>query len=199
MSDPDSLPLFPLPLVLFPGARLPLRIFESRYLDMVRECGRKGTGFGVVWSADRTQAAAPASPVTVGTEAMIEDFSLLEDGLLGIQCRGNRRFRIRHSRAEADGLLRAEIDWLHQAPRLVPPEFGALQSMLREILARPEFADVIRADPDEAGSLGMALAALLPFDRRQAQALLEIEDPVERLVELVTMLDSLPESADPSD
>ncbi|MGB1335305.1 MAG: LON peptidase substrate-binding domain-containing protein, partial [Luminiphilus sp.] len=44
-----DIPLFPLGTVLFPSGRLPLQIFERRYVDMISKCMREGTGFGVVW------------------------------------------------------------------------------------------------------------------------------------------------------
>ena len=64
MADTDaSLPLFPLHGVLVPGAALDLRIFERRYLDMVGECGRKGSGFGVCLILEGAEAGAPATGI----------------------------------------------------------------------------------------------------------------------------------------
>ena len=68
----DLFPLFPLQTVLVPGAALGLRIFETRYLDLVRDCGRSGTGFGICLILDGDEAGAPAAPAAVGTEARIE-------------------------------------------------------------------------------------------------------------------------------
>ena len=75
----ESLGLFPLHTVLVPGAALDLRVFEARYLDLVRECGRNGRGFGVCMLLEDTdvdggEAGAAATPAAWGTEARIEDF-----------------------------------------------------------------------------------------------------------------------------
>ena len=90
----ETLPLFPLNTVLLPGAALGLRVFEPRYLDLVRECGRRGSGFGVCLIAEGTEAGAPATPQDCGTEARIEDFDTGPDGLLHLRLRGHRRFRV---------------------------------------------------------------------------------------------------------
>ena len=62
MAESRSLPLFPLRTVLVPGAALDLRIFERRYLDMVRDCGRQGSGFGVCLLVDGDEVGALATP-----------------------------------------------------------------------------------------------------------------------------------------
>ena len=91
MAESRSLPLFPLRTVLVPGAALDLRIFERRYLDMVRDCGRQGSGFGVCLLVDGDEVGAPATPAAYGTEAVIEDFGTTPDGLLSLRVRGRRR------------------------------------------------------------------------------------------------------------
>src|SRR3546814_4876218 len=70
----ESLGLFPLHAVLVPGAALGLRVFEPRYLDLVRDCGRNGGGFGICLIMDGEEAGAAAKPAAFGTEAVIEDF-----------------------------------------------------------------------------------------------------------------------------
>ena len=96
-----EIPLFPLGTVLFPGGPLPLRIFEARYIDLVRRCMREGSGFGVVLILDGTEAGdTPAQICDVGTYARIVDFSGEPGGLLGIEARGERRFRILARRRE---------------------------------------------------------------------------------------------------
>jgi uncharacterized protein len=185
-----TLPLFPLSTVLFPGARLPLRIFESRYLDMVRECLRNESGFGVVWRMD-TDPAELGGHARIGTEAVIQDFSTLEDGLLGIECLGQRRFVVRSTTARDNGLLIGQVDWFTDQPATaVAPRHGALQGLLREIQAHKELGTHIQADADDAVGLGFGLAAVLPIDRARAQNLLEMTDATQRLDALLDMIDS---------
>jgi len=186
-----TLPLFPLSAVLFPGARLPLRIFESRYLDMVRECMRADSGFGVVWRLDG-DAESAGGHARVGTEARIIDFSTLEDGLLGIDCRGTRRFTVRSTRFRGNGLLMAEVDWIQDQPSgAVAARHAALQSLLRQILAHRELAGQIEADPEDASSLGLGLAGVLQIGQPRAQRLLETVVPEQRLDLLLELIDAL--------
>lgn len=184
----EMLPLFPLKTVLFPGAPLSLRIFEQRYLDMVRDCARTGTGFGVVcaWPAKQEGQAKHAR---IGTEAMMVDFDQLEDGLLGVTCRGQRRFLIRGTRARDDGLLIGEVDWLPPEPAVpVPPSCAALQTLMQELMRHRDLADHFEVDVEDASSLGRTLAASLALPEEHAQALLEMTDPVSRLEGLISLL-----------
>lgn len=182
------MPLFPLQTVLFPGADLSLRIFEQRYLDMVRDCSRANQGFGVVcaWPAGEHGRASHAR---VGTEAQIIDFSTLEDGLLGLKCRGQRRFRIRQTSARDDGLMIGSVDWLPPDPATpVPARFAALQTLMQELLRHREVAATADVEIEDAGSLGRALAAMLNLEIDHAQALLEMTDPVGRLEGILSLL-----------
>ncbi len=195
----EELPLFPLPLVLFPGAVTRLRIFEQRYLDMTRECSAAGRGFGIV-HFEPGGDAQPARHAAIGTEAMIEDFSTLEDGLLGLDVRGNRRFRIRSTKAREDGLIVGRVEWLAPEPAMpVKPEYAVLQGILRELLQHEAFAGLVDADAgtDDASALGMALASLLPLEAANAQELLAVSDPDERLRGLCVLLQSSGEEPDP--
>ena len=90
--EQESLGLFPLHAVLVPGAVLGLRVFEPRYLDLVRECGRDGTGFGICLILEGEEAGAAATPAAFGTEARIEDFGSDDSGTLTLRVRGHRRF-----------------------------------------------------------------------------------------------------------
>ncbi len=189
MSDAlEELALFPLQLVLFPGAPLPLRIFETRYLELVRDCSRTGRGFGVVMVEPATDERS-ARHASIGTEAVIEDFSTLEDGLLGIRARGTRRFRIHRTSARDNGLLVGHVEWIAPEPaRSIGPEFAALESLFREIVARLPSAELPDVEPDNASQLGMALAGVLPLETPQAQELLAVSDPQERLRALCWLL-----------
>jgi len=188
--ETDELPLFPLPLVLFPRARTRLRIFEQRYLDMTRDCSAAGTGFGIV-HFEPGGGGRPARHAAIGTEALIEDFTTLDDGLLGIDVRGARRFRVHATSARDDGLIIGRVEWMASEPSMqVKPEFAVLQGILRELLHHDAFAELVDADSDDASALGMALAALLPLDAASAQELLAVSDPDERLRALCALLEN---------
>jgi len=182
--------LFPLGTVLFPGGRLALRIFEPRYLALVRDCARSGDPFGVVLIARGAEAGAPAEPHRVGTLATIVDFSTLPDGLLGIQCVGRERFKLLGRRVREDGLVLGEIETLADPPLKVPAEHGLLSTLLRR--ASEEVEDLIpgarHSDFDDAAWVGWRLAEILPIERWERQMLLETDDPHERLRLIATWL-----------
>jgi uncharacterized protein len=186
-----EMPLFPLSSVLFPGGELQLRIFEPRYLDLVRECTRYDTGFGVCLILDGQEVGAPAVPAAVGTIARIKDFHRDEEGLLGIVAVGGPRFRVARSRVRSDGLLRGEVEiWPDEPERPVPVEFALLQSILERLIETmaPHWRHAPRSAYDDASWLGLRLAELLPLDPGEQQRMLELNDPVRRLVELRDIL-----------
>ncbi len=190
----EKLPLFPLPTVLLPGAPLGLRVFEPRYLDMVRECGRNDSGFGVCLILDdevEGGGQGRGAAAAYGTEARIEDFDLGDDGLLTLQVRGFRRFRVRDVRVRDNGLQIARIDWCEPEPvDPVRPQHGLLSTLLRGIIERfgGEYAKADQARFDDAAWIGWRLAEMLPLQDAQRQQLLQIDDPHDRLDRLLVLL-----------
>jgi Lon protease-like protein len=186
-----EMPLFPLASVLFPGGRLQLRIFEPRYLDLVRECTRYGTGFGVCLILQGPEVGGPAVPAAIGTIARISDFHRDDDGLLGIVAEGGSRFHVARSRARSDGLLRGDVEvWPDEPEQPVPVEFALLQTILERLIETmaPQWRDAPRSAYDDASWLGFRLAELLPLDAGEQQRMLELDDPVQRLAELRDIL-----------
>ena len=106
-----DVPLFPLHTVLYPHGRLPLRIFEPRYVDMVSECMKSGSGFGVCLIKQGAETGPAATCFDTGTYAEIIDFSRQENGLLTITIQGTRRFTVLHTQVRANNLLTGDIDW----------------------------------------------------------------------------------------
>lgn len=179
-----ELALFPLSTVLFPGGRLDLRIFEPRYLDLVRECARSGSGFGVCLIVRGQEAGAAAVPAAIGSVARIEDFSTLPDGLLGIATRGGERFRVKRTRVRDNGLVIGEVDYLPADPVLpVPAESGVLATILRRLAEQVggELAAASDANFDDAAWVAWRLAELLPLEMDERQQMLQSDDPAQRL------------------
>ena len=176
------LPLFPLNIVLFPDGPLPLRIFEPRYVDMVGRCMREGGSFGVVLILEG-QEVGPAETVDVGTVAKIMDFDQLPDGLLGLSCVGQQRFRIVNKSQQADGLNLGDVQWLAPEPRVAgPPRHARLAALLKTVL--PQLGEVytgIAMRLDDAAWVGHRLAEILPISPAEKQTYLEMDDPVARL------------------
>jgi hypothetical protein len=184
MSEAIEIPLFPLGTILFPGGPLPLRIFETRYIDLVRRCMRDGSGFGVVMILEGAEAGGgPATMYDVGTYARIVDFSQQPDGLLGIQALGERRFRILERRRARDGLHLADVEWLPgERTVALPVEFEELGPALDQVLEQvgPPYSTLPRR-LDDAGWVANRLAELLPLSPGHKQHCLELDDPLERL------------------
>ncbi|MBB3227765.1 hypothetical protein FHW69_002397 [Luteibacter sp. Sphag1AF] len=186
-----DLPLFPLSSVLFPGGQLQLRIFEPRYLDLVRECARSDSSFGVCMILEGREAGVPAVPAAVGTLATITDFHTREDGLLGIVADGSRRFRVTRTRVRSDGLLRGDVrPWPEEEVLPVPPEFGLLTTILERLAEQmaPPWQKADRDRYDDASWVGFRLSELLPLDANECQHMLELDDPLQRLAELRDIL-----------
>ena len=180
--EPTSIAVFPLNIVLFPEGTLPLRIFETRYVDMVRRCMRGELRFGVVLIREGSEVG-PAETFDVGTLAKIVDFYQLSDGLLGLSCVGAQRFRIRSRSRQADGLNLGEVDYLTVEPSVAVPErHTRLAELLNSVL--PQLGEVYEGFAmrlDDAAWVGHRLAEILPIPLTDKQLCLELDDPIQRL------------------
>ncbi|NNJ64802.1 MAG: peptidase S16 [Xanthomonadales bacterium] len=187
-----EIPLFPLRTVLFPGGHLPLRIFEQRYLKLVRDCASNDTGFGVCLINEGEEAVSPVRTAQVGTHAQLVDWYTLEDGLLGVSTVGTARFMVANSWQQDDGLFRAQVDVLPEPPACPLPE---AYSVLGDVLARfmekvgDHYPGFTEDRLEEAVWVGYRLSELLPLSGIEKQHLLELSDPIQRLQSL---LDTLP-------
>lgn len=189
-----ELPLFPLRTVLFPDGELRLRIFEPRYLDMVKQCSRSGSGFGVCLILDGDEVGRPATPAAFGTLARIVDFSTGDDGLLGLLVRGECRFHVLRTRVRDNGLIVADVDVLPEPePSRVEPEHGLLATLLERLIDRfgGPHAQAERRRYDEAAWVGYRLAEMLPFSDPERQALLQCDSGHQRLCRIVQCLPQL--------
>ena len=191
MDDAQEIPLFPLGTVLFPGGRLPLQIFEPRYLDLVRDCMKQNRGFGVVLirAGRDTRQPGDAGPPTlfdVGTYARIVDFNQLPNGRLGITCRGEGKFRVARVWEAPNHLAMAAVDFLpEEPPASLSAEFEDLAETLRVLLKHPLAKELgVEADLEDARAVGWRLAELLPLPAETRQGLLQLQAPQERLLEL---------------
>lgn len=187
----EMLPLFPLSSPLLPGGWLDLRIFETRYLDLIRDCSRNGTRFGVVLIRAGRDTDAASTIHDVGCEARIVDFSTLPDGLLGIRVEGARRFRIRNSQVKDNGLRVANVDWLPAVDRVpVPTEYAVLVTIL-EHLAEHGDSQIKAADKacfDDADWVSWRVIERLPLGNDEKLQALTQDDPLLRLQWIIEQL-----------
>jgi Lon protease-like protein len=191
MAAEDSvIALFPLHTVLFPGGPLPLRIFETRYVDMVRSCTRDQQPFGVVLIQDGEEAGPVATTATIGCSARIADFYTMQDGLLGISCVGERKFRVRRVWRAPDGLHLGEVAWIAAEARLaLPADYQRLGDTVRRAVEElAEQYQLVEKHFDDSAWVGSRLTELLPIELNDKQALLEMEDPLARLDALMGLV-----------
>ncbi len=186
-----DLPLYPLSSVLFPGGLLRLRIFEQRHLDMVRECSRSGSGFGVCLIVAGAAPGESTTSMTIGTLVKIIDFYTSDNGVLCLQAQGSARFQVKSLRVRDNGLIHGEVCFWPNEPVLpMPAQFGLLTTVLDRLFERSggPFANAARANFDDASWVGFRLAELLPLQMPERQYLLQIIDPLQRLEQLLHYL-----------
>jgi len=185
-----GLAIFPLGTVLFPGGAMPLRVFEARYMDMVRDCMQRGAPFGVCLITRGKEVGEAADHEDIGCLATITDWDMQQLGLLQIRVRGGGRFRIVARRLQSDGLIRADVEMIEPDPAVpVPQEHAICVNLVRRIvddLEKREPSPVNRMvlapyDFDSAAWVGNRLCEFLPITARARQKLMELPDPLARL------------------
>lgn len=186
-----EVPIFPLNTVLFPGGPLPLRIFESRYIDMIGRCMKTDTPFGVVLIRDGREAGQ-ATTFDVGTLATIVDWYQGSDGLLGVTAVGGQRFRLIENRQEPDRLNIGKIELIPaEAAMPVPDQYQSLRAILENILDDlGRLYEALDRNVDDAAWLGYRFVEILPIDLVQKQQLLESSDTLARLALVNELLTS---------
>ncbi|CAB5697521.1 Uncharacterized protein, similar to the N-terminal domain of Lon protease [Delftia tsuruhatensis] len=193
-----SLPLFPLGSVLFPQGLLSLRVFEVRYLDMVRKCERTGAPFGIValqsGSEVRKAGAATEQLHAVGTLARIVHVQQPQPGLLHLQCEGTQRFRMQQHRQLPYGLWVADVQMLPaDAVVAIPGHLRATAQALAQVLMQlharstdADHAQLPSADQmADCGWVANRWTELLPLPLPLKQQLMALDSPLVRL-ELVS-------------
>lgn len=187
-----KVPLFPLQTVLYPGGPLPLRIFESRYLDMISQCLKDESHFGILLIREGDETGM-ATTHDVGTLAKITDWYQGSDGLLGITAVGVERFRLQGSTRLTDGLNVGDVQPLGiDESRELPDEFRPLAHILAGVLDDlGKLYDNIDKHYDDAGWIAYRYAEILPITPEQKQQCLETEDPLERLSMMREVLKSV--------
>ena len=188
------LPLFPLNTLLFPDGVLPLRVFETRYVDMVRERMKANLPFGVVAILSGAEVGAAALPHEVGTLAAITEWDMPEFGVLLILTRGGARFKILETRTLPSKLIEAKVALMAADPVVDGGETlsvcsKVLQVVIDDLQRRADERDseqVIKAfaEPfqfDDVAWVANRWCEMLPIALEEKQQLLEMTDPNLRL------------------
>ena len=196
----NDIPLFPLNIVLFPGGRFDLQIFERRYIDLVSHCMRTGTGFGICLLKSGQETSKENLHQTVhktGTYANIVDWDQLDSGLLGITIEGAVKFVAQHFWQEDDDVLHASVEFsdIESTEAEVIPsgdQYSALSELLRNLEDHPLVAERnLTIDYSDLRQLGWRLSELIPLGIDVRQELLEMNDPLERLSKIEKLVSDM--------
>jgi uncharacterized protein len=190
-----NVPLFPLNSIVLPRGRIPLQLFEPRYIDMLTRCLKEDRGFVVVLLQEGGEAGRTAAFYDIGTYVRIIDFQQLDNGLLGITVEGESKVSVVRSWQQEDGLNVGDVECLiEEAESEVPERFGELPSVLKALFRHPVIRDLnMDIDYGDARDVGWRLTELLPLDKQEKQKLVELQDPLERLSRLQGLLEALEE------
>lgn len=189
----DEIPLFPLSRALFPDGVLNLRIFEVRYLDMIRRCINDGTPFGVVGLLQGAEVRSPDRTETlagVGTMARIDSWQSPMPALIHVRCIGTTPFELVDARQEKYGLWVGRVAPLAVDEAMAPPpELQPSADALGKLIAAMQKDGVPEAAMplgppfklDECGWVADRWSELLPLSAQQREHLLRTRDPLQRL------------------
>ena len=190
------LPLFPLPLVLFPGAPLPLHIFEPRYRQMLADCLAADRQFGLIYLPPQVRER-DLPPGHVGCVARVSSSVLLDDGRSNLVATGVERFALERLAETGTpyhvGEIREYADLPEDAARLAAD--GGRVRALFERVARAARAltdddEPVPALPADDAQLSFAVASHIDLDSPARQRLLQSRSPSGRLAELAALLEA---------
>lgn len=186
-----ELPIFPLGTVLFPDGVLPLRIFEARYMDMIRSCLKNETQFGVCLITKGSETGKPATHEAIGCSATVSQWDMEQLGLLNIRTIGNQRFEIIDRQIESDGLILAQVQYLNsEEDAEISEDFEScvhvLKRVVQDLVSKEENEMQRMVEPpfryESASWVSMRLSEFLPIDVPAKHRLMTMNDPVARLL-----------------
>lgn len=186
----DTIALFPLKSVLFPNGRLPMQIFEQRYIDLVSQSLKTDKGFGVCLLKEGEEVARAGKRQQVhriGMYARIVDWDSLPNGLLGITIEGVKSFKVLDCWSEKNQLLMARVQYCeidNAVAEAVPVDdvHGSLIELLQQLAAHPVIEQLnMQIDYDNLRDVGWRLSELMPLSLQTKQELLELADPLRRI------------------
>jgi Lon protease-like protein len=181
----ETVPIFPLATVLYPGMRLPLRIFEPRYMDMAKACLKHESSFGVCLIREGAEVGTPAVPEEVGCLARIAQWDMEQLGILKVKVDGLERFRLVATRTTPAGLILGDIERIGPEAAVAAPELAQSADFVRKVIeavGSARFCEPYRYE--DASWVGFRLAEILPLRSSVKQKLLELTDAGARLAVL---------------
>ena len=187
--------LFPLNSVLFPGCKLPLQIFEQRYLRLIKTCMRDSHGFVVILISVGKEVGDTPETYSIGTYVEIVDWEMLENGLLGVTIEAKYRVRVSNPCAQDDGLMTGEIETLAMADEAEIDRdlhIADLVDTLKQLEQHPYIEQqAMQVDYSCAQDVCHKLSQLLPVDPLTKQSLLEISTTAEKIDRLRQLIQGI--------
>jgi len=180
--------IFPLKSIILPGGQFPLRIFERRYIDMVKECLKKNTGF--VIALTKKDAEYISSVYEYGCYVEIVDWSQLDGGLLGITVEGKKIVTLNNYKLDESNLLKGDaIDIDISIDYLIPQKYQILSKFYKKIY--PEIKAYIfhnKSKYNDANWISFRLIECLPIEISDKADLISTHEPLERLEKILHII-----------
>ena len=193
----NTIPLFPLSGVLLPHGRIPLQIFEQRYLDLVRSSMKSGEPFGIVWIRRGSEVAQKGRAAQElgdwGTLARIVDWDQLPNNLLGITIQGEGRFGLYETEVQANGLVLGEVEFREPPPAArMLPQWQSMRDVLQSLEAHPHIERMqLQVDYEDAWHVAWTLVQLLPLEEYIKYELLGLDAIDDLMGELDLILNQI--------
>lgn len=192
MMNNNSIPLFPLNVVICPGGLMPLRIFEARYLDMVKNCLRNKTSFAIVAAMPDgvTNLESNFPFADVGTLVNIVDADVTTVGLMTINCIGQHRLKIHSFTQQTDGLVIGDVsDIANDIELPIPEDLKIISTSLQRLLESLPSQGVLPVDIpivepyqfNDASWVSNRWVELLDLSLLEKQRLMQLDSPIVRL------------------
>lgn len=184
MNTNFEIPLFPLSAHLLPGGRMSLRIFEPRYVRMIKEACADDVGFGICMLNAQGDKNKNEHIYPIGTYAKVIDFDLMADGFLGVTVEGLRCFKIESVTTQNDGLRLGECEWIDEW--IAQPEnhsIAPIDERLIEIFGKYPELNALHQEPKFNDPIWVIYRwlELLPVNAEQKQQFLQQKDCVKAL------------------
>lgn len=192
----ERLPLFPMNVVLFPYASLQVHVADSGQREMVRECARLDAPFGIVLVKPGSPLGPGCETYLVGTAVRVVSVQSFEGGSMDVSVKGERRFRIR--RVDESGsfpvgyvepVVEMEVEESSRAHALTLKAQEYTEAFISGQLSRTDYKVAMVRLPQDVTALSFLVANLLPIENQDKQRMLETTDTLERLAELIPILE----------
>jgi Lon protease-like protein len=185
MNNYNDIPIFPLKSIILPGGQFPLRIFERRYLDMIKDSLKTNSGF--VIALTKRDADYISSVHDYACYVEIVDWSQLDGGLLGITVEGKSLVTLSNYKLDETNLLRGDAQQIKSSiDHLIPQKYQILSKFYRKIY--PEIKAYIfhnKSKYNDANWIGFRLIECLPIEISDKADLIATNEPLDRLEKIL--------------